>query len=85
MVPTVAVAEDRSGRFVFTVKPLDDTFGTIQRKDVEIGEITSGGLEILSGLSDGDVVVTAGISRIKPGQKVKLPAQAKPVQKKEKQ
>jgi multidrug efflux pump subunit AcrA (membrane-fusion protein) len=67
------------------VKPIDDTLGTIARKDVETGDITSEGLEILSGLSDGDMVVTAGISRIKPGQKVKLPAQAKPLEKKEKQ
>ncbi len=85
VVPSVAVGEDRSGRFVFTVKPLDDTFGTIARKDVETGDITSEGLEILSGLSDGDMVVTAGISRIKPGQKVKLPAKAKGPGKKEKQ
>jgi RND family efflux transporter MFP subunit len=85
VVPPISVSEDRSGRFVFTVKPIDDTFGTIARKDVETGDITSEGLEILSGLSDGDMVVTAGVSRIKPGQKVKLPAQAKSLQKKEKQ
>jgi RND family efflux transporter MFP subunit len=77
MVPSFSVGEDRSGRFVLTVKPLDDTFGTIVRKNVETGDITSEGLEILSGLSDGDMVVTAGISRIKPGQKVKLPAKKK--------
>ncbi len=74
VVPSISVSEDRDGRFVFTVKPLDEKFGTIVRKTVETGDLTSDGLEILSGLSDGDMVVTAGISRIKPGQKVKLPA-----------
>jgi len=77
VVPAFAVGEDRSGRFVFAVKPQDEVYGTIVRKQVEIGEITSQGLEIISGLTDGDVVVTAGISRIKPGQKVKVSAPAK--------
>jgi RND family efflux transporter MFP subunit len=74
VVPPVSVGEDRNGRFVFTVKPLDDTFGTIERKKVTTGDITTDGLEVLSGLADGDMVVTAGISLIKPGQKVRLPA-----------
>ncbi|MCP4155098.1 MAG: efflux RND transporter periplasmic adaptor subunit [bacterium] len=72
LVPAFAVGEDRDGRYVFTVKKIDETSGTIQRKKVTTGDITTEGLEVLSGLSDGDIVVTAGVSRIKPGQKVKL-------------
>jgi RND family efflux transporter MFP subunit len=77
VVPPVAVSEDRNGRYVYVVKRLDDSFGAIERKKVETGDITSMGLEIRAGLADGDVVVTAGVSRIKPGQKVKLPAPPK--------
>lgn len=77
LVPTVCVSEDRKGRFVYTVKAEDETYGTIVRKEVKTGDITSDGLEILSGLADGDMVVTAGVSRIKPGQKVKLPKSEK--------
>jgi RND family efflux transporter MFP subunit len=74
IVPTFAVGEDREGRFVFTVNPLDKYYGTIERKTVKIGDITTGGIEILEGLNEGEKVVTAGISKITPGQKVKLPA-----------
>ncbi len=76
MVPAFAVCEDRGGRFVYTVKPLDAATGTIERKAVKSGDITGDGIEILSGLAEGDMVVTAGVSRIKPGQKVKLPKAA---------
>ena len=47
-------------------------FGLIHRKPVVVGEITSKGIEIVQGLNDGDLVVTAGISRIHDGLRVKL-------------
>lgn len=74
IVPTFAVGEDRQGRFVYTVKRLDDTYAAIERKPVKTGDITTGGIEILDGLTEGDQVVTAGISKITPGQKVKAPS-----------
>lgn len=76
IVPSFAVGEDREGRYVFTVKIIDsesDTpLGIVERNNVTIGDITDEGLEIHTGLKEGDCVVTAGISRIKPGQKVKI-------------
>ena len=74
IIPSHAVAEDRNGRFVYTVEPAsnDSGFGYIKRKEVTIGELTAEGLEIFEGLVDGDLVVTAGISRVNEGQKVKM-------------
>lgn len=74
IVPSHAVMEDREGRFVYVVTPIPDEpgFGTIQRPPVTIGELTSKGIEIFEGLSDGDKVVTAGVSRITEGQKVRI-------------
>lgn len=74
IVPSHAVAEDRNGRFVFTVEPAaeDSGFGYIKRTEVTIGELTADGLEIFEGLVDGDLVVTAGISRVNEAQKVKM-------------
>ena len=74
MVPTVAVLEDRQGRFVFVVRPQSEEteFGIIHRRAVTVGELTTDGLEILQGLKDRDKVVTAGVSRIVDGQKVRL-------------
>lgn len=74
IVPSHAVVEDHLGRFVYVVEPLADApgYGTVQRHTVTVGEITADGLEIFEGLSDGDLVVTAGVSRIKTGQKVRI-------------
>ncbi len=72
MTPSVAVAEDRNGKFAYTVHPTDDEFATVKRIEVKVGELTENGLEIFEGLSDGDLVVTAGISKLKDGQKVRL-------------
>ncbi len=74
LVPSEAVGEDREGRFVFLVEPLPEHegFGVIKRKQVVVGELTAEGLEIFEGISDGDLVVTAGISHVSDGQKVKL-------------
>lgn len=71
-VPPVAVGEDRSGRFVFVVEPQGDGLGITRRRNVRVGELTQDGLEVLDGLADGDLLVTAGVSRITDGQQVRL-------------
>lgn len=74
LVPSEAVGEDREGRFVFLVEllPEEEGFGIVRRKPVVVGELTAEGLEIFEGISDGDLLVTAGISHVVNGQKVKL-------------
>ena len=72
LVPSDAVAEDRAGRFVYVALPSGDQLATIQRHAVSVGEMTPEGFEIFEGLSDGDLVVTAGVSRIEPGLTVTL-------------
>jgi len=74
LVPPVAVGEDREGKFVFVVEATGDGLGVTRRKSVTVGELTSQGLEILDGVADGDQVVTAGVSRIVDGQKVRIGA-----------
>ncbi len=72
IVPPVAVGEDRSGRYVFVVVPEEEGIGSARKTKVTVGELTSEGLEILGGLQEGDLVVTAGVSRIVDGQKVRI-------------
>lgn len=71
-VPAVAVAEDQQGRFVYVVVETENGVGVARRRPVSVGEITGRGLEITEGLSDGDRVVTAGVSRLHDGQKVRV-------------
>ncbi len=72
IVPSFALGEDRQGRFVFVVEPQQGDTAVVRRKSVEVGELTTTGVEILKGLSDGDLVVTAGVTKITDGQKVRL-------------
>jgi len=73
LVPPAAVSEDRNGRFVFIVTPDEAGCGIVHRREVTVGELSDEGLEILNGLSDGDLLVTAGVTQLIDGQKVKLP------------
>ncbi|MFW9998174.1 MAG: efflux RND transporter periplasmic adaptor subunit [Candidatus Odinarchaeota archaeon] len=72
IVPPIAVGEDRLGRFVYIVEPSDSGLGLIKKKHIEIGELTPDGLEIFEGLSDGDYLVTAGVSQIQDSLIVKF-------------
>jgi RND family efflux transporter MFP subunit len=73
-LPSYAVGEDRGGRFVFLLEPAEeDGVGIVRRTAVEVGTLTrDGGLEVLSGVSEGQNVVTAGVRRLIDGQRVKL-------------
>ena len=71
-VPPLAVGEDRDGRFVFVLEAGEGELATARRRDVEVGELTPDGLEILGGLVDGELLVTAGVRRIEDGQRVRL-------------
>ena len=72
-LPISAVGEDRDGRFVFKVEETGDGLGVVHRSPVEVGEILSDGIEIFTGVQPGDLVVTAGVSRIYDGLAVRVP------------
>ena len=54
----------------------DDGLGIVHRTPVAVGEILSDGIEILEGVNPGDLVVTAGVSRIYDGLQVRVPERA---------
>lgn len=72
LVPSVAVGEDRDGRYVFVIEDIVDGRARVKRRAVEIGELSAEGLEIIDGLPDGTRIVTAGVRRIHDGQQVRL-------------
>jgi RND family efflux transporter MFP subunit len=71
-----AVREDREGRYVYIAEPQGEGLATVQRKAVKVGEITASGLEVLEGVAAGDWVVTAGLTYLSPGKRVRLPKSA---------
>ena len=72
LLPPAAVAEDRRGRFVYVLETAGDGLALPRRRPVEVGGIDADGLEITGGLQTGERVVTAGVSRVVDGQKVRL-------------
>lgn len=72
IIPVKAVGEDGNGRFVFLIISEGGKTGRVKKQVVEIGELTSSGFKILSGLKSGDKIATAGLQSLLDGQKVKL-------------
>ncbi len=72
LVPTLAVGEDRKGRFVFIFEAGKDGDGAARRRAVEIATVSSEGIEVLSGIREGERVITAGVRRIQDGLRVRL-------------
>ena len=72
LIPAVAVGKDRHGRFVYVVEPSEAGSGTVRRSVVKVGDFSEAGFEILEGLVEGQLVVTASVSRIRDAQQVRL-------------
>jgi RND family efflux transporter MFP subunit len=72
IIPLKAVTEDHLGRFVYLVEPEEEGFGLVRRQPVRKGELTAEGIEIVEGVTEGDLLVTAGLSRITNGLRVRL-------------
>lgn len=71
-LPVKTVLQDSGGHYVFVVNAATEGIGTIERRNVTVGRITSLGIEVFSGVSPGDQILTAGMSKVSPGMQVKL-------------
>ncbi len=71
VAPLKAVASGVDGNYVFKLIPDGEAY-TAMKTAVEVGEITTGGYEIKSGVKEGDIVAVAGLSYLYEGRKVKL-------------
>ncbi len=45
---------------------------TVSLRPVKVGAFGDGQIQVLEGLQDGDVIVTAGVQKLREGQKVRL-------------
>ncbi|HEY6437657.1 MAG TPA: efflux RND transporter periplasmic adaptor subunit [Ignavibacteriaceae bacterium] len=67
LIPTVAVVPELKGQSVYLYKG-----GTVSQQKVEIGLREEKLVQIISGLAEGDTIITSGILQIRPGVKVKI-------------
>lgn len=68
-VPPSAVTRSDGKAAVWIVDPAT---GTVASRPIEIRSSDPNRVEVASGLKPGDVVVTAGVQALRPGQKVRL-------------
>ncbi len=66
--PSAVVRADRQA----AVWVVDTKAGTVSSRPIEIRSSDPNRVEVASGLNPGDVVVTAGVQALRPGQKVSL-------------
>ena len=72
IVPVGAVGEDIDGNFVFTLTKSENGLAITDKKKVMVGELSHEGFEILEGLQNGALVVTAGVESLTDSITVKL-------------
>lgn len=66
--PSAVVRKDRQA----AVWVVDPKTGAVATRSIEIRSSDPSRVEVASGLNPGDVVVTAGVQALRPGQKVRL-------------
>ncbi|MBW1870400.1 MAG: efflux RND transporter periplasmic adaptor subunit [Deltaproteobacteria bacterium] len=69
-IPLSALATDPKGKTRVWV--VDEKKGVVQPRQVVTGGLTKKGIEIKSGLSAGEWVVTAGLRQLRPGKRVMI-------------
>jgi len=72
VVPVKAVGEDGNGNFVMLIESSDNKIGVIKKQTIILGELTNEGFVVKSGLSEGQIIATAGLQTLLNKQKVKL-------------
>ncbi len=71
IVPPFSVGEDEAGRFVFILEQKEHDIAVVRRQTVTIGSVLQNGIEVITGLKPHTRVVTAGVSVLRDGVKVK--------------
>lgn len=78
VIPAHAVLEDAQGRYVFVAVAGKDKVGKVVRRKVSTGNLSDAGLEITAGLTHGDHVVIAGMSKLHDGMPVLFQSESTP-------
>ncbi len=73
IIPVDAVSHDEAGDFVYILKNSNDKeYYIATRKNITLGRLTSNGYEVVNGLDNNEKIITAGLSFMYDGRKVRL-------------
>lgn len=68
MIPEEAIVQRQKRHLILTV----DEVSKVNQQDITIGKRKRGWVEVLSGLEPGQMVITRGITRVRPGDQVNI-------------
>ena len=68
LVPQTAVSQDATGQYVMAVSPQN----TVVQKYIKVGDFVEGQYVVVSGLAEGDRIVTIGQQKLQNGQTVSV-------------
>ena len=66
-IPDTSIIYEGSKKFVYKI--IEDNM--IKKTEIETGVRNVGNLEVLSGLNEGDKIIAEGLTKVRPGMKVK--------------
>ena len=72
-IPRAAVLSDQQGDYVYVV----DAQNKAQRRPIQLGQSTPSTAVVSNGLAEGELVISEGVQRVRPGEVV-LPGPASP-------
>ena len=70
-IPITSVFTDEASGNTF-VWVIDVTNLVVHKRQIETGEIADNGIQVLSGLDEGEIIASAGVHYLFEGQKIKL-------------
>ena len=70
-IPITSVFTDEASGETF-VWVIDKTNLVVNKRQVETGEIADNGIQVISGLDEGEIIASAGVHYLFEGQKIKL-------------
>ena len=68
MIPRSAIQESQVGQYVMLV----DKNNKVQSRSIKTGIKNGPSIQVLDGLKEGDLVITAGLQKVRPGMEVKV-------------
>lgn len=68
LIPQVSIQRDQTGELVMVVKPDK----TVERRQIKTGQAYDTDIEVVSGLAEGDLVISQGLMKVRPGMTVEV-------------
>nr|WP_256489294.1 efflux RND transporter periplasmic adaptor subunit [Pleionea sp. CnH1-48] len=71
-VPYLSVGQDEKGNYLFVLEPFEGEVYKATKRYIQVGEKAQNGIQVVTGLKEGELIATAGVRKLLDGMEVKL-------------